>query len=78
MLPRLKNIGAARLHLPDSDLAPELPHLGSVLTRPIRCARLADRLETPSARCSGRRVRTRSATVRRIGRRRRHLGLDSI
>src|SRR5664280_645308 len=41
-------------------------------------ARLADRLETPSARCSGRRVRTRSAAVRRTGRRRRHLGLDSI
>jgi len=41
VLPRLKNIGAARLYLPDPDLAPELPHLGSVLTRPIRCARLA-------------------------------------
>ena len=36
LLPRLKNIGVARLYLPDAGLATSLPHLATVLTRPIR------------------------------------------
>ena len=36
LLPRLKNIGATRLYLPDAGLAQALTHLETVLTRPIR------------------------------------------
>ena len=36
LLPRLKNIGASRLYLPDPTLADGLPQLTNALTRPIR------------------------------------------
>jgi TnpA family transposase len=36
LLPRLKNIGAARLYLPTADLAEQLPRLEPALTRAIR------------------------------------------
>ncbi len=36
LLPRLKNIGAARLYVPAPEFAGQLPHLASVLTRPVK------------------------------------------
>lgn len=36
LMPRLKNIGAARLYLPTADLTGQLPRLATALTRPIR------------------------------------------
>jgi hypothetical protein len=45
LLPRLKNIGAARLYLPDAGLAASLPHLSTVLTRPIRWELIAQQYD---------------------------------
>jgi TnpA family transposase len=45
LLPRLKNIGAARLYLPDAGLANSLPQLETVLTRPIRWGLIAQQYD---------------------------------
>lgn len=45
LLPRLKNIGAARLYLPDASQAALLPHLATVLTRPIRWELIAEQYD---------------------------------
>jgi Tn3 transposase DDE domain-containing protein len=45
LLPRLKNIGAARLCLPDPGLAESLPQLSTVLTRPIRWELIAEQYD---------------------------------
>jgi TnpA family transposase len=45
LLPRLKNIGAARLYLPDAGHAAALPQLASVLTRPIRWELIAQQYD---------------------------------
>ncbi|MDN5797939.1 MAG: Tn3 family transposase [Intrasporangium sp.] len=45
LLPRLKNIGAARLYLPAAGPATALPQLASVLTRPIRWELIAQQYD---------------------------------
>jgi len=41
----MKNIGAARFYLPDAALAVSLPHLSTVLTRPIRWELIAQQYD---------------------------------
>jgi TnpA family transposase len=45
LLPRLKNIGAARLYLPGPSLVGSLPHPETVLTRPIRWELIAQQYD---------------------------------
>jgi TnpA family transposase len=45
LLPRLKNIGAARLYLPATGLADSLPNLSTVVTRPIRWELIAQQYD---------------------------------
>ena len=45
LLPRLKNIGAARLYLPDAGRGMSVPHLQTVLTRPIRWELIAEQYD---------------------------------
>jgi len=45
LLPRLKNIGSARLYLPDAGRSVSLPHLQAALTRPIRWELIAEQYD---------------------------------
>lgn len=61
LLPRLKNVGAARLYLPDPGLAAELPRLASVLTRPIRWDLVAQQYDQMVKYATALRLRTAEA-----------------
>jgi TnpA family transposase len=58
LLPRLKNIGAARLYLPDPGPAESLPRLSTVLTRPIRWELIAQQYDQMVKFATALRLRT--------------------
>ena len=61
LLPRLKRIGAARLYLPEPELAGQLGALGLALTRPIRWELIAQQYDQMVRYATALRLRTAEA-----------------